>query len=124
MGLIAKELGRITPVTATTVGGAQTLVTNATTLDTFVGNIILRNEHTSAVTVNICIVLDTGGAVATADDDDVALTISVDAADFVTLGPDDLRIMLRDTNDTIQVYASVASKINAFAYGFTFTDQA
>ena len=120
MGLIAKQLGKVAYITATTVGGAQTLVTNATTLDTIVTAVTMHNTNTSAITVTICRVPASGGAVDTADINDEVWQQSIAASDTEIY---DVPMALTDTNDTIQVYASEASKVNCWADGFTLPDQ-
>jgi len=120
MGMILSELGRVAYVTATTVGTAQTLVTNATTLDTVVTHIILHNTNTSAITVTLCKVPASGGSVDTADINDEYWQQSVGASETRTI---DLPLYLTATNDTVKIYASVASKVNAYAMGFTQGDQ-
>lgn len=124
MALVAfKELGRVTPVTATAVGTADTLVTNDANYDTIVKRITIYNSHTSAVTVTLCFVPDNAAQVATADANDVFWSQSIAADDTLILNSDDLSKPLTDTNDTIQVYASVGSKINIMADGYVFDDQ-
>lgn len=120
MGMILKELGRVAYVTETAVGTANTLVTNATTLDTVVSHVIIHNTHTSAITVTLCKVPASGGAAGTADINDEYWQQSIAASDTRTV---DLPVYMTATNDTLQIYASVADKINAYAFGYTMPDQ-
>ena len=120
MGLIAKQLGKVAYVTATTVGGAQTLVTNATTLDTIVTSVTFHNTDTVALICTICRVPAAGGAVDTADINDEIWQQSVAASDTEVY---DVPMALTSTNDTIQVYVQTTSKVNCWADGFTLPDQ-
>ncbi len=120
MGLIAKQLGKVAYVTATTVGTAQTLVTNATTLDTICAAITMHNTDTVTNIMTICRVAADGGMVDTADINDEIWQQSIAASDTEIF---DVPIPLNDTNDTIQVYTSVANKVNCWADGYTQTDQ-
>jgi hypothetical protein len=124
MGLVAfKELGRVTPVAATAVGSADTLVTNDADYDTIVKRIIIHNVHTAEVTAYLCVVPDNAAQVATATDDERFFAIPIDAGGTAILNSDDLSIPLNDTNDTVQIYASVTNKLNAVAFGYVFDDQ-
>ena len=120
MGLISKQLGKVAYVTATTVGAAQTLVTNATTLDTVVTAITMHNTDTVANTITICRVAASGGAVDTADINDEIWQQPIAASDTDVF---DIPQPLNSPNDTIQVYTSIASKVNCWADGFTLPDQ-
>jgi len=120
MGLIAKQLGKVAYITATTVGTAQTLVTNTTTLDTIVTQITFHNTDTVAIVVTVCRVAASGGAVDTADINDELWQQSIAASDTDVF---DVPTPLTATNDTIQVYAATASKINSWADGYTLPDQ-
>lgn len=113
-------MGKVAYITATTVGSAQTLVTNVTTLDTLVTSVTMHNTDTSAITCTICRVAASGGNVDTADINDEIWQQSVAASDTEVF---DIPQPLNDTNDTIQVYAGTGSKINCWADGFTFPDQ-
>lgn len=120
MGMILRELGRVAYVTATAVGTADTLVTNAASLDTVVSHVVLYNSHSAAITVTLCTVPDSAGSVGTGDANDVYWSQSVPAGDTYTV---DIPIYLRDTNDTVQVYVGTGSKVNAYAFGYTMADQ-
>jgi len=120
LGLISKQLGKVAYITQTTVGAAETIVTNATTLDTVVTAITFHNTHSSAIVCTVCRVAASGGSVDTADINDEVWQQSVAASDTAVY---DVPIPLNDTNDTIQVYAATASKVNCWADGFTLPDQ-
>ena len=122
MGLIAKRLGKAC-INATTVGTADKIVTNATTKDTIITAIQLYNVHTVAVTVTLCVVDDNALAVGTAAATDVIWSYSMAAGRNILLGTEDLKLVLTDTNDTLQAYASVADKVNIWVWGFTMADQ-
>ena len=120
MGMILKELGRVAYVTADGVATAQTLVTNATSFDTVVSHIVLHNTHTSAIVVTLCKVPNSGSSVGTGDINDEYWQQSIAASDTRTV---DIPMYLTGINDTIQIYAATASKVNAYAFGFTMADQ-
>ena len=122
MGLLAKELGRVL-VTGSNYATANTLVTNATQKDTIITKITLYNDHTADVTVTLCRVLNNAGAVAVGVVTDIFWSQTINTKDTLILGHTDVSIPLIGTNDTIQVYADVASKVNVFADGFTLADQ-
>jgi len=121
MGMILKELGRTTAyITGTAAGTANTLVTNAASLDTTISHVVLYNSHSVAIVVTLCTVPDAAAAVGTADANDIYWSQSVPAGDTYTV---DIPVYLTDTNDTLQVYAATADKVNAYAFGFTQADQ-
>lgn len=117
MGLIAKQLGKVAYVTATTVGSAQTLYTlSSSSLDAIGTHIIIHNTHSSDIVVTLCIV----NAGTTADINDEWWQQTVVAGDTEIV---DIPIALTVTNDTVQIYADTGSKINAWYYGYTLPDQ-
>lgn len=120
MGLIGKQLGKVAYITATAVGSAQTLITNPTTLDTIVTSITFHNTDTSAIVCTICRVANSGGSADTADINDEIWQQSVDPSDTALY---DVPFAMRDTNDTVQVYADTGSKINCWGDGFTLPTQ-
>ena len=106
-------------INATATGSADTIVTNATNTDTFITNIILHNSHTEAITVTLCHVEDNVNAVGTDSVTSEFFQQSIAASDTVFLSAKggDAIIILEDTNDTLQAYASIADKVNIFVYG-------
>lgn len=122
MGLIAKELGRVL-VTGSNYATANTLVANATGKDTIITKITIYNVHTSAVTVTLLRVLDSAGTVAVGTVTDIFWVKAVGAGKTEVWGHWDISLALTDTNDSLQVYANVASKVNVFVDGFTLADQ-
>ncbi len=117
MGLIAKKLGKVAYVTATTVGAAQNLYTlSGSTLDAIGTHVMIHNTDTSAIVVTLCIV-DAG---TTADINDEWWQQSVAASDTEIV---DIPIALTVTNDTIQIYAATGDKINSWLYGYTLPNQ-
>ena len=80
----------------------------------------MHNTDTVANTMTICRVPASGGAVDTADINDEVWQQSIAASDTEIF---DVPMPLTDTNDTVQVYTSIASKVNAWADGFTLPDQ-
>lgn len=116
MTLITKPLGRTDAcIVGTVVASADTLVTNTTGIDTRVAAVHLYNSHSAAIRAHICVVL----AGATPDIYDEIWNQSIAAYDTEIF---DVPIPLNTTNDKICVYAGTTGKINAFAYGGTFTD--
>jgi hypothetical protein len=122
MALLAKRLGKAL-INATAVDTADTIVTNTSGVDTIITHIHLYNAHSVAVTVTLCQVDDSAGSVGTAASTDIFFVYSIPAGESIILGSADCKIVLLDTNDTLQAYASEADKVNIFAYGFTMTDQ-
>ncbi len=120
MGTIIKELGRLTYITATTVGTAQSIWTNTTGLDSCVSHIIMHNTNTSAIVVTICKVPGAGGVADTADINDEIWQQSIAASDTEVF---DVPLYLTVTGDSVQMYVDVASKVNAIALGLTYPDQ-
>jgi hypothetical protein len=123
MSLKGQRIGKIR-LAQTAIGNAEAIVTNATGKDTCIDYLILYNIHTSAVTVTLGIVDDNAGSVGTMATTDVIYVVSLAQNETVFLGKQDLGIWLNDTNDTLKGYASVADKVNVFAFGTTMTDQA
>lgn len=122
MGLIAKELGRAC-ITGSSYATADQVVVNATTKNTIITKITLYNAHSSAVTVVLMRVLNNAGAVATPTVVDIFWSQSIAAGDTIILGHTDVSRPMLATNDTLQVYADVASKVNIFVDGFTMPEQ-
>jgi len=110
-------------ITGTATGSATTVATNATGEDMTITDIIAYNQHTSAVDLYLCIVDDNALAVGTDTANDIIYYKSVAAKGSVFLGPEDIKITMNDTNDTLKAWASVASKINVWAYGIHEPDQ-
>lgn len=106
-------------INATASGSADTIVTNPTATDTLITSIVLHNTHTSAVTVTLCHVEDSTGSVGTDAVTNEFFQQSIAASDTVFLSAKggDAIIILEDTNDTLQAYASTADKVNIFVYG-------
>ena len=119
MGMIYKELARGL-VVPTTLNTAQTMYTNPTTVDTVILRIAIYNVHTSAVVIYIGSVPDTA---LIADDMDAADYYHVLTIPGASTFEVDTKIAMVDTNETIQAWASVASKIYLKFTGFTMTDQ-
>ena len=119
MGMIAKELGRGT-VTGTTIGTADTAVTNLTTLDTIVTRITLYNAHTGDVLITIGHVSDAAGSVDTMDAADVIYNVTLNTTETFDI---DCKVVLRDTNETIKIFAGTTAVINYHMYGVTLADQ-
>ncbi len=120
MGMILHELGRVTYVTATTVGTAQTLYEMVASLDACVTHVIMHNTDTSAIVVTLCTVPDTGGSADTPDINDEYWQQSIPASGTRVA---DIPIYLRDTGDKVVIYAASATKINAYVMGFTMPTQ-
>ncbi len=80
----------------------------------------MHNTDTVANTMTICRVPASGGAVDTADINDEVWQQSIASSDTEIF---DVPMPLTDTNDTVQVYTSIASKVNCWADGFTLPDQ-
>ncbi len=119
---IVKQLGK-GQVAATTVGTADALVTNLTTKDTSVDYIMLFNTHSSDVTVTLCQVNDNAGSAGTPAATDVFYEKVLPTKKSVLLGRQDILVMLADTGDTLNAYASVTNKINYWVYGAVMDDQ-
>ena len=119
---IVKQLGK-GQIAGTTVGTADALVTNLTTKDTSVDFVMLFNTHTSSVTVTLCQVNDNAGSPGTPAATDVFYEKVLPTRKSVLLGKQDLMVLLTDTGDTLNGYASVTNKINYFVYGAVMDNQ-
>ncbi len=119
---IVKQLGK-GQVAATTVGTANALVTNLTTKDTSVDFIMLFNTHTVDVTITLCQVNDNAGVAGTPALTDVFYEKVLPTRKSVLLGKQDVMVLLTDTGDTLNAYASVTNKINYWIYGAVMDDQ-
>jgi len=104
-------------VSATTVGTSTAMVTNIAGEDATVLSISGYNQHTSAVDLSLCRVPDNAASVGTPDVNDTLYFVTLEAKDSFFLGPEDIRIELLDTNDTITAFASVANKVHIWADG-------
>ncbi len=122
MSHIVKLLGK-GQIAATTVGTANALVTNLIGFDTSVDYIMLFNTHTSSVTVTLLHVNDNAGVAGTPAATDVWYEKSLPTRKSILFGRQDIMIMLNDTGDTLNAYASSTNKINYFVYGAKMTDQ-
>lgn len=119
MGMIAQELGR-GQVTATTIGTADTAYTNATTKDTIITRIVLYNSHSGSVLITIGHVPDTAGSVDTMDAADVIYNVTLETTETFEI---DCKVVLRDTNETIKIFAGTTAVVYYHIYGVTLADQ-
>jgi len=110
-------------ITGTATGSATTVATNITGEDMTATCIIAYNQHTSAVDLYLCAVDDVAAAVGTDTANDIFYYKSLGAKGSIFLGPEDIKIQMNDTNDTIKAWASVASKINVWVFGIHEPDQ-
>ena len=110
-------------ITATTSGTAQVIVTNPTGYDTVGDYIMIFNTHTSAVTVYLYQVDDNALAVGTLAATDQFFEYALAAKETLLLGRQDIMIVMTDTNDTLQTYASVTAKLNYSVFGMKLADQ-
>lgn len=104
-------------ITGTASGTATTVCANIAGEDATVTVLTAYNQHTSAVDLYLLRVPDNAGAVGTGTDGDIFKYWSVPPKGTKILGPEDIKIPLNDTNDTIQAWVSVASKITVWADG-------
>ena len=121
--LTQKALAEGVSVTAITVGAADTIYANVSGEDTTIVNIIAYNKHTSAVDLYLLRTPDNSEAVGTPDADDIFYYKSIPAKGSVMLGPEDIKIQLNDTNDTLKAYASVTAVVNVWAFGWVQPSQ-
>ena len=110
-------------ITGTATGSATTVYANISGEDCTITCITAYNQHTVAVDLYLCRVFDNAGAVGTDTANDIIFYSSVAAKGSVFLGPEDIKIQMNDTNDTLQAWASVGSKINIWADGIHEPDQ-
>ena len=104
-------------ITGTATGSATTVATNVTGEDMTITSIMAYNQHTVAVDLYLCVVADDTSTVGTDTANDIFYYRSLAAKESLLLGPEDVKIEMTDTNDTIQAWASVGSKVNVWAYG-------
>ena len=96
---------------------AAAIITNGNGETAHIANVVLCNTDSAARTFKLYHVPNNGGAVGTAEDEDLLFDdYSIDAND--TLIINDLHIILDDTNDTLQGLASVAAKVTVRCYGW------
>jgi len=114
--VVKERLGKAL-ITGTATGSATTVATNITGEDMTITSIMAYNQHTSAVDLYLCQVDDATAEVGTDTANDIFYYRSLAAKESLFLGPEDIKIQMNDTNDTLQAWASVASKVNVWAYG-------
>lgn len=119
MGMIAQELARGT-VTATAIGSADAAYANPTTKDTIITRITLYNMHTGSVLVTIGHVPDSAGTVDTMDSADIIYNVTLETTETFDI---DCKVVLRDTNETIKIFAGTTAVICYHLYGVTLADQ-
>jgi hypothetical protein len=90
---------------------AGVLVTNTSGIKTYVKTIILFNNHTSAITVDIHKVPNSGGSVGTASNANKIFSFSLQPSETKLFEFGGQGLMLTSTNDTIQGKASTASQV-------------
>lgn len=111
-------------ITGTATGSATTIVTNISGEDATIASISAYNQHTSAVDLYLCRVFDAAGAVGTDTANDIIFHKSLPSKGSLLLNsPGDIKIQMNDTNDTLQAWASVASKINVWVDYIVEQDQ-
>ena len=110
-------------IVGTAVGTATALITNAASTTTLATHMVLYNQHTSSVKVDIFAVDDSGGAVGTADeagaDSNKIITLLIESDSQAILGSSDFKVLLLDENDTLKAYAGTANVVNYYITGFT-----
>ena len=96
---------------------AGSIYANAAATKTFVSGLTLFNGNTTAETVKLYYVPDSGGSLGTAGVSNQFLEISLAALEtFVFEAPSD-GIVLTDTNDSIQAVTTTASKVTVIIHG-------
>ena len=95
---------------------AGSLFSNPASTKTFVRGVVLHNTNTTAETVKVYVVPDSGGALGTAGAGNRVLNILLPANDtlFVEFP---YSVVLSDTNDSIQAETTTASKVTALVIG-------
>lgn len=109
-------------ITATAGGAsAQTLFTNPASTKTIITSIIVANNNAAAQAITLSKVPNSGGSVGTeAQANRFVPGKSIPANDVWQPDPPP-RVILEDTNDTIQAFAGVANDVNVFLYGIQET---
>ena len=101
-------------IEATAIASADTLITNASTYDTFSGSFIFYNTHTSSVNVYVAAVNQSGGSPGTPATSDIIW--SAQLKEVTDVGNNwavfDVTQALTTTNDTLVVYASTTDVVN------------
>ncbi len=110
-------------ISVTTSGTAETLLTTLTAKDYIIDYIMIFNQHTSAVTIYLYQVNDSALVPGTLAATDEFFEYALAAKETVLLSRQDIMIVMPDTGDTIQAYASVADKLNYWIYGMKLADQ-
>jgi hypothetical protein len=96
---------------------AGSIYTNAAATKTFIAGFTLFNGNTTAETVKLYYVPDSGGSLGTASVSNQFLEISMASLEtFVFEAPSD-GIVLTDTNDSIQAVTTTASKVTVMIHG-------
>ena len=113
-----KQLGKAL-IDATAVGSATEIAKNITGEDMTITNIIGRNKDTSARTIYLCNVPDGD----TPDADDVFFEKEIPAGGSFFIGPEDIKMVLSDTDDALKAYASETNIFNVWAFGSVQPDQ-
>lgn len=110
-------------VNAATIGAADVMCQNVSGEDMTISNIHGYNQDTSAVEIYIARVPDSAATLGTPDINDIFFYRSVAAKGSFFLGPEDIRMQLNDTNDSIVAYAGTADKVHIWIYGVVQPDQ-
>jgi hypothetical protein len=93
------------------------IYSNPASTITFVSGFTLFNSNTTAETVKLHNVPDSGGSVGTATVTNQFLELSLAAGEtFIYEAPSD-GIVLEDTNDSIQAVTTTASKVTVMIHG-------
>lgn len=96
---------------------AGSIYSNPSSTKTFISGFTLFNSNTTAETVKIYYVPDSGGNVGTASTANQFLEISLASLEtFVFDAPSD-GIVLSDTNDSIQAVTTTTSKVTVIVHG-------
>lgn len=113
MTIVRGKLANIQTLPST----VESIYTNPASTETFVSGFTLFNSNTSAETVKLYAVPNSGGSIGTAADTNQFLDISLAAKEtFIFQVPGD-GIVLDGTNDTIQGFTTTASKVTVILHG-------
>jgi len=113
-----KQLGKA-KIAATAVGSADAIATNITGEDMTITNIIGRNQDSVARTIYLCNVPDGD----TPDADDVFYEREIPAGGSFFIRPEDIKMVMSDTDDALKAYASATNIFNVWAFGSVQPDQ-
>lgn len=96
---------------------AGSLYSNPASTKTFIKGVTLFNSNTTAETVKLYVVPDSGGSVGTAAVTNQVLEVSLASLEtFIFEFPDDGAV-LQDTNDSLQGVTTTASKVTVMVHG-------